>query len=145
MVRLSAGSGQTERVDGMPNLYNQLLSADDERASLRRRDERHLTRVKALLHCHGRFQTVLIVDYSLGGLQLQGCFGVGIGDEITVELLTGQHLPAKVAWSVGSRIGVRFVERLEQDHPALAVLQRAAKRVLGRAQPAPPQPQSDNG
>ena len=81
----------------MANLDEQSLSAHDLRPSVRRRDERCPTRVTALVHCHGRFQTVRIVDFSLGGLQLQGCFGVGVGDDIAVEFLSGQRIAAKVA------------------------------------------------
>jgi hypothetical protein len=107
----------------MANLNSQLLSTRDERPSVRRRDERHSTRVAALVHCYGRYQTVRIVDFSIGGLQLQGCFGIGVGDDITVELLSGHRLAAKVAWSMGSRLGVRFLEPLLAEHPALTVLQ----------------------
>lgn len=124
----------------MANLYSQLLSAQDVRPSLRRHDERHPTRVTALVHCHDRFQTVRIVDISLGGLQLQGCFGVGVGEDITVELLSGDRLVAKVAWSVGSRLGVRFLQPLGADHP---ILQHATRRTVGNvaddaATPSPP-------
>ena len=117
----------------MANIYDQSLSPDDERPSVRRRDDRCPTRATALAHCHGRFQTVRIVDFSLSGLQLQGCFGVGTGDDMTVELLSGHSLAAKVAWSMGSRLGVRFLQPLEAEHPALAVLQQAARRTLGHA------------
>jgi len=119
--------------DRMATLYDQLLSARDERPSLRRRAERFPIRVAALAHCHGRFQTVRIVDVSLGGLQLQGCFGVGVGDGITVELLSGHRLAAKVAWSIGSRLGVRFLEPLWVEHPAVAVLQEATSHAWPRS------------
>src|SRR6185503_3495493 len=69
-----------------------------ERLLVRRREERKPLRIAALIHCHGRFQTVLIDDFSAGGLQLRGCFGVGGRDEIAVELLSGHRLPARVVW-----------------------------------------------
>lgn len=113
------------------------LPDDDEnsvqRQLLRRHHERHLTRVVALAHCHGRFQTVRVVDFSLGGLQLQGSFGVIAGDAITVELLSGHRLAAIVAWSIGDRLGVRFLEPLETGHPAIAVMQQRGRRTLERA------------
>jgi hypothetical protein len=117
----------------MANLRNELHSADDERPSVRRRDDRHSIRLTALVHCHGRFQTVRIVDFSLGGLQMQGGFGVGAGDDVTVELLSGHRVAAKAAWSLGSKVGVRFLQPLSADHPALAILQRAARRSSERA------------
>jgi hypothetical protein len=104
-----------------------------ERQSLRRSDQRHPVRVTALAHCHGRFQTVHIVDYSLGGLQLDGCFGVAARDEVTVELLSGHRLAGKVAWSMGSRVGVQFLQPLDVEHPALAILEQAARRAAAAA------------
>lgn len=117
----------------MANLHDEPLSAHDERPSVRRREDRHSIRLTALVHCHGRFQTVRIVDFSLGGLQLQGGFGVGPGDDVVVELLTGHRLTAKAAWSLGSRVGVRFLQPLSAEHPAWAVLEQAARRLLDRA------------
>jgi hypothetical protein len=77
------------------------------------------------VHCHGRYQTVSIMDISTGGLQLQGAFGVTLGDRIEVELLSGHRLTAKVMWSLGSRIGAEFSPALAPDHPGLVALQRS--------------------
>lgn len=99
-------------------------AAPSERAVIRRRHERRLAAVTALVHSHGRFQTVSILDFSTGGLQLQGAFGVAVGDKITVELLSGHRLPGKVVWSLGSRIGAQFVPALSADDPGIAALQR---------------------
>jgi hypothetical protein len=92
--------------------------------ALRRRHERRSAAVTALVHSHGRFQTVSIMDFSTGGLQMQGAFGVATGDQIAIELLSGHRLPAKVVWSLGSRIGAQFTPALPPDHPGLAALQR---------------------
>jgi hypothetical protein len=102
---------------------------DQARQLARRREERRATRVTALVHCHGRFQTVRIVDFSLGGLQLDGCFGVAVADRVGVELLSGQRLEGKVAWAVAGRIGMQFDERLAPDDPAVALLSRVASRA----------------
>ena len=102
------------------------LRGDQQGPALRRRYERHAAAITALVHCHGRHQTVSILDFSAGGLQLQGAFGVAQGDQIEVELLSGHRLRAKVAWSLGSRIGAQFSPVLVPDSPALAALQRAA-------------------
>jgi hypothetical protein len=119
---LPAGSGR------VANLHGEPLAASEEGSLVRRRDDRHPIHLTALAYCHGRFQTVRVVDFSLGGLQLQGTFGVGPGDEMVVELLSGHRLEAKTAWSLGSRIGVRFLQPLTPEHPALAVLLRVARR-----------------
>jgi len=116
-----------------PTLPEERLPAAEERPSVRRQDERHSVRLTALAHCHGRFQTVRIVDFSSGGLQLQGGFGVGPGDDVVVELLSGHRLAAKAAWSLGSRIGIRFLQPLSVDHPASGVLEQAVRRMAERA------------
>jgi hypothetical protein len=127
MVRTSQAAEACMPVPTLPE------PAGGERPSVRRRDERHSVRLTALAHCHGRFQTVRIVDFSAGGLQLQGGFGVGPGDEVVVELLSGDRLAAKAAWSLGSRTGVRFLQPLAADHPAWAVLEQAVRRMAERA------------
>jgi hypothetical protein len=102
-------------------------TAPTEKATvLRRQHERRSAAITALVHCHGRFQTVSILDISAGGLQLQGAFGVTGGDRIEIELLSGHRLTAKVAWSMGSRIGAAFSPPLAPDHPGLVALQRSA-------------------
>ena len=113
------------------------LKPGDAQPAVRRSYDRHQTRVTALLHCHGRFQTVRIIDFSLGGLQLQGSFGVGVNDAIAVELLSGHSLPANVTWSIGDRVGVRFAEPLSPDNPALDVLRRGMRRGLELASNEP--------
>jgi EAL domain-containing protein (putative c-di-GMP-specific phosphodiesterase class I) len=104
-----------------------------EQLSVRRREERKPLRIAALIHCHGRFQTVSIDDFSAGGLQLRGCFGVGGRDEIAVELLSGHRLPARVVWSVGSRVGVCFPQPLSPEHPALMALKEGMQRTRDAA------------
>lgn len=113
----------------MTNVQKDAVASEHEARSLRRRDERYLTRVTALVHCHDRFQTVRIVDFSKGGLQLDGCFGVGPGQDLVVELLSGDRLRGKVAWSIGSRLGVKFLEALSAEHPALDVLRQGTRRL----------------
>ena len=94
-----------------------------------RRDERRAVRITALVYCHGRFQTARIVDFSLSGLQLDGCFGVAVADQVAVELLSGQRLEGKVAWAVASRSGVQFHQPLAPDDPVVARLSQAASRA----------------
>jgi PilZ domain len=96
---------------------------------VRRGDERRAVRITALVYCHGRFQTARIVDFSLGGLQLDGCFGVAVTDHVAVELLSGQRLEGKAAWAVAGRVGVQFNHPLTPDDPVVALLSRAAART----------------
>lgn len=95
-------------------------------SAIRRQHERRSAAITALVHSHRRFQTVSILDFSTGGLQLQGAFGVTGGDQIEIELLSGHRLAAKVVWSLGSRIGAQFTPALPPDHPGLLALQCSA-------------------
>jgi PilZ domain len=106
-------------------------AAPAEGVVIRRRHERRSATVTALVHSHGRFQTVSIVDFSSGGLQLQGAFGLAVGDRIIVELLSGHRLPGKVVWSLGSRIGAQFAPALPPDHPGMLALQRSVGAAEG--------------
>ena len=109
---------------------------EDKATALRRRHERRSAAITALVHSHGRFQTVSILDFSTGGLQLQGAFGVAAGDQIQIELLSGHRLPAKVVWSLGSRIGAAFTPVLSTDSPAIVALQRTVAGATGSASAA---------
>ena len=41
-----------------------------------RQFERHPVRAYAFVHCRGQFQSAKVIDYSNGGLQLEGIFGL---------------------------------------------------------------------
>ena len=94
--------------------------------SARRQFERHATKANAFVHCRGTFQSAKIVDYSAGGLHLQGTFGLIRTDPIEIELFSGLRLPASVAWSLGAHTGIAFANPMSSDHPALAELFRRA-------------------
>lgn len=100
----------------------------NQRHSIRREYQRLPVRVCALVHARERFQTVVVADFSRGGVQLQGSFGLASGDEITLELLSGHRLQAKVVWSLGSSLGAKFVGPLRPDDVRLAALQQALDR-----------------
>ena len=101
------------------------FAGSTERATtIRRQHERRSAAITALVYSHGRFQTVSILDFSTGGAQLQGAFGVATGDQIEIELLSGHRLAAKIAWSLGSRIGAQFTPVLASDSPGFVALQR---------------------
>ncbi|MET0218825.1 MAG: PilZ domain-containing protein [Burkholderiales bacterium] len=110
-------------------MRNRPNAPDQARQQIRRRDERRAAGITALLHCHGRFQTSRVVDFSLGGLQMDGCFGVAVADRVAVELLSGQRLEGKVAWAVAGRIGVQLHQPLAPDHPVVALLSQVANRA----------------
>ncbi len=93
-------------------------------ASMRRQFERRVVKANAFVHSGGRFQRAKVVDYSQGGLQLEGTFGLMKRDTIQIELLSGTRVPGRVAWSLGAHTGIVFAEILPTTHPAMVELTR---------------------
>jgi hypothetical protein len=71
---------------------------------------------------------VRIVDYSLGGLRVEGTFGLVKHDPIEVALISGARLSGTVAWSLGGHTGIVFPEPLGASHPAITELARRVRR-----------------
>jgi PilZ domain-containing protein len=99
-------------------------------ASARRQFGRNPVKANAFIHCGDRFQHAHIIDYSRGGLQLRGTFGLTKQDAIQVELISGQRISGKVAWSLGTQTGIVFSEPLSEAHPAILELARRARKAL---------------
>ena len=99
-------------------------------STTRRKHDRRRVTVNALVHRGDRFHHVRIVDYSSGGLQLDGTFGLMPGDTIAVELLSGLRITAKVVWSLGGRTGVAFDRDLSPGHAMMAELGWRERRKL---------------
>jgi hypothetical protein len=92
----------------------------------RRKSPRAAATIHAFVHCRGRFQHTKITDYSAGGVNLSGTFGLHETDPVEIELMSGTRLAGRVAWSVGERTGVHFLEPLDEAHPVMLELERAA-------------------
>jgi len=99
-------------------------------APAHRQFERTAVKANVFVHCSGRFQRARVVDYSAGGLRLDGTFGLLKRDAVQVELITGIRISAKVAWSLGAQTGVVFAEPLSSAHPVLAELARRAATLV---------------
>jgi PilZ domain len=112
------------------------MQINNKLSKIRREHERLDAHISALLHVRKQFQTVTVVDYSQGGVQLQGSFGLMPRDVVTLELLSGQRIGIEVMWSLGSRLGARFAPAIAADDPVLAALDAAAKRGSGLRKPA---------
>jgi|SRR5436190_1683865 len=93
-----------------------------------RQFERTPLRANAFVHRGARFQCAQIVDYSQGGLQLEGTFGFIEQDPIQIELISGVRITGKVAWSLGAHTGIVFPEPLPSTHPAIVELARRARK-----------------
>ena len=100
-------------------------------SAARRQFERHLTKANAFIHYRGQFQPAKVVDYSAGGLQLTGTFGLIKPDQVEIEFISGIRVPAFVAWSLGAQTGIAYTEPLPIDHPALIDLARRAGITIG--------------
>ena len=91
---------------------------------------RHPVRAYAFVHCRGQFQSAKVIDYSNGGLQLEGTFGLIKTDPIQIEFFSGIRVLGRVAWSLGAQTGIVFFEPLPAGHPALVELLRRASTHL---------------
>jgi hypothetical protein len=96
----------------------------DGPSSTRRKYDRRRVMVNAFVHRGDRFQHVRVVNYSHGGLQLDGTFGLMPRDAIEVELVSGLRIAARVVWSLGGRTGVMFPVTLSPAHPVMVELGR---------------------
>ena len=101
-------------------------------AVTRRQSARTAVTTHAFVHCRGRFQHTKVIDYSPGGVQLGGTFGLNRTDPVEVELMSGTRLAGRVAWSVGERSGITFSESLQETHPAMVELARRAVATPGK-------------
>jgi hypothetical protein len=116
--------------------YSQGLPVMQQSASAqaRRQFDRAPVKANAFVHRGASFQRAQIVDYSQGGLQLEGTFGLVKQDPIQVELISGVRVTAKVAWSLGSHTGIVFPEPLPPSHPAMIELARRARKSRAHEQ-----------
>ena len=73
-----------------------------------RRFERRPVKANAFIHFRGLFQPAKVIDYSDGGVQLDGTFGLIKTDRIQIEFISGTRVPGRVAWSLGAQTGVVF-------------------------------------
>ena len=97
-------------------------------APTHRQFQRTPLRANAFVHRGARFQRAQIVDYSQGGLQLEGTFGFIKQDPIQIEFISGVRITGKVAWSLGAHTGIVFPEPLPSTHPAIVELARRARK-----------------
>jgi PilZ domain len=83
----------------MPNVdIMQQSSRPEVRLALR-----NPVRAHAFVHARGGFHPATVVDYSHGGLQLEGTFGLFRCDSVQIELISGIRVPGQVAcrWEAG--------------------------------------------
>lgn len=69
---------------------------------------------------HGEMQPCTIRKISPLGATLRGAGAQTIGEEVAIELATGQRAAGTVAWSVGDEAGIRFKQPVDM----LALLNR---------------------
>ena len=106
--------------------------------SPRRQFERYHIKTNAIVHCRGRFQCAKVIDYSVGGLQIEGTFGLIKTDAIQIEFISGCRVYGRVAWSLGTQTGIVFSEPLPTGHPALIELARRTNNQTSSMGPQKP-------
>jgi hypothetical protein len=104
------------------------LATMSEVSSLRRRDMRRQIRTSVKVNYHNRFQTVDLVEFSLGGLRTEGIFGLAVGDTPVVELQDGHQLHCRVVWVVGAKTGLALEPPLEEHGPVFALLSSLSEK-----------------
>jgi hypothetical protein len=101
---------------------------------VRRQFERKAIKATALIYCRGSFQRAKVVDYSQGGLQLEGTFGLIRRDAVELELVSGKRLSGPVAWSLGCQTGVVFSQALPPGQSSIVeLLRKPSLRRPGRS------------
>ena len=95
-----------------------------------RKHERNPVKANAFVHCRGQFQRAKVIDFSAHGLQLEGTFALMRHDPVQIEFISGIRIHGKVAWSLGSHVGVVFFQPLPGSHPAVIELARKAAKML---------------
>lgn len=100
----------------------------------RRHDRRHLTILRVGKLISGSIQELCLVrNISSGGLKARVYSDKAVGEEVSIELKSGQAIAGVVQWNAGNEIGVQFHDKI--DVPALL----ASDEVLTRGmRPRPP-------
>lgn len=115
----------------MISVRNESIVRDDDRQNqspVRRQQARYPMRRNVLVHCRDLFHTAVLHDLSQGGCRLHGTFGLMPGDRIDIELMSGRIFSGRVAWSVGSQVGVAL-EHASCHDEAPAVFSHHADRT----------------
>jgi hypothetical protein len=93
-----------------------------ERESANRRASRRCSaKMRAIVHCRDRFQSVVIRDISPSGMKLENVLRLMPGDVVTIELLSSRSLVGTVVWSVASFCGIEFETPLVDNDPLIWV------------------------
>jgi hypothetical protein len=88
-----------------------IVPADDGEAADRRESLRHVAvmRVAKLHTAHGE-ELCLVRNISEGGLKARVWSDLGVGDTLTAEFKSGNHVPGTVVWQRADHIGMQFNE-----------------------------------
>jgi hypothetical protein len=73
----------------------------------------------ALMHCHGRSQSVVIRRISREGMTVEYASGLKLGDPLMVQLFSNRTLAGSTVWSVAGYCGIAFDTPLADDDPLL--------------------------
>ncbi len=85
-----------------------------------RRHIRTQVRIRAVLYYATSFRSVVIKNISEGGAALECSTSLIQNDAITIKLISGRSIDARVRWWLGGICGVQFVEPLKPDDPLLS-------------------------
>jgi hypothetical protein len=103
-----------------------------------RRHPRTQTRLRAVLYARDTFIPTTIRDISVGGIGLEGAYGVFPGDRVSIALISGEKRTGIVRWWLNGCCGVQFDTPLAATDPWLARAERAGARSTAGAAPDAP-------
>ena len=96
----------------------------------RRADPRIECHLPCVLEQEGRSsQSIVLANLSGGGAMIRGHFGLMPRDRITIRLVTGTGVSARVVWVVGDKAGTQFDQPLEL--PCHLLAEHCLRSIIG--------------
>ncbi len=93
------------------------IIASDRRGIEARKYARLHVRKAAIVYYRKTFQSVLIVDVSIGGVALEGAGCLFAGDRVNITTMSGRSVLGVVRWWLAGRCGIQFDEELDESAP----------------------------
>jgi hypothetical protein len=113
------------------------FSSEAPRPRERRRDPRQITILRVGTLIVGRHRELCLVrNISAGGLMAHVYMGLEEGQQLAVELRSGQLIPGSVSWIDGSNVGISFDRPIDVEEmlAAQAVLDNGWRPRLPRVE-----------
>ncbi len=101
-----------------------------------RRFDRRKTLLTAKISTDGGIDDCVVHDLSIGGAEIRTIAPLQVSQRVTLVMPRIGEIPARVAWTSETLIGIQFLERLDEE--ALSALVQGKGASQGQEEPAPP-------